>query len=63
MSTDTETIHAPHGCRHGKCKVAKMYAQINTLRHAIRTEGTEAIQDAWDAVEEHIDFIYQEANQ
>lgn len=35
-----------------------MYAQINVLRAAIRSEGTEAIQAAWDAVEEHIDFVY-----
>jgi hypothetical protein len=43
---------------YGKRRVSKMYAQINTLREAIRTEGTPAIQSAWDAVEEHIDFAY-----
>jgi hypothetical protein len=26
----------------------------------IRAEGTEAIQAAWDEVEEHIDFVYQQ---
>lgn len=44
--------------RFGNRKVPKMYAQINTLRRAIRDEGTPAIQDAWDKVEEHIDFAY-----
>ena len=44
--------------RYGRRNVAKMYAQINALREAIRREGTPSIQDAWDAVEEHIDFAY-----
>ena len=44
--------------RSGNRKVPKMYAQINELRRAIRAEGTPAVQDAWDAVEEHIDFAY-----
>lgn len=45
--------------RYGKRKVSKMYAEINVLRAAIRAEGTPTILEAWDAVEEHIDFIYQ----
>lgn len=44
--------------RYGDRRVPKMYAQINTLRAAIRAEGTPAIQSAWDAVEKHIDFAY-----
>lgn len=40
-----------------------MYAEINALRRAIRAEGTEAIQSAWDAVEEHIDFAYAPKNE
>ena len=44
--------------RYGQRKVPRMYAEINTLRAAIRAEGTPAIQEAWDAVEEHIDFAY-----
>ncbi|WP_288951565.1 hypothetical protein [uncultured Paracoccus sp.] len=44
--------------RYGRRKVTKMYAQINELRKAIRAEGSPAIQDAWDKVEEHIDFVY-----
>ncbi|WP_312531357.1 hypothetical protein [Paracoccus sp. (in: a-proteobacteria)] len=31
---------------------------INALRRVIAAEGTPAIQDAWDKVEEHIDFAY-----
>jgi hypothetical protein len=44
--------------RFGARRVSKMYEQINALRRAIRSEGTPAIQDAWEAVEEHIDFVY-----
>lgn len=44
--------------RYGNRKVTKMYAQINALRKVIRSEGTPEIQDAWDAVEEHVDFVY-----
>ena len=36
-----------------------MINQINELRFLIRQEGTPAIQDAWDKVEEHIDFAYR----
>lgn len=50
----------PDTRRYGRRKVTKMYADINLLRAAIRAEGTEAIQDAWDEVEEHIDFVYQQ---
>jgi hypothetical protein len=44
---------------YGKRNVAKMYAQINELRRLIRAEGSPAIQSAWDAVEEHIDYVYR----
>ncbi len=44
--------------RYGNRHVPKMYAEINALRRAIAAEGTPAIQDAWDRVEEHIDFAY-----
>lgn len=44
--------------RFGNRKVQKMYAEINTLRALIRSEGTPGIQDAWDKVEQHIDFAY-----
>ena len=44
--------------KYGRRNVPKMYDQINALRAAIRAEGSPAIQAAWDAVEEHIDFAY-----
>jgi hypothetical protein len=47
--------------RYGNRRVVKMFNQINTLRKLIRSEGTPSIQEAWDKVEEHIDFAY--ANQ
>lgn len=45
--------------RYGRRNIPKMYGEINVLRAAIRAEGTPAIQTAWDAVEEHIDFAYR----
>ena len=45
--------------RYGNRKIVKMYAEIQALRTVIRAEGTPAIQDAWDQVEEHIDYVYQ----
>jgi len=47
--------------RFGKRRVTKMYAQINDLRQAIQRGDMDAIQAAWDVVEEHIDFAYQMA--
>lgn len=44
--------------RYGNRRISKMYAEIEALRQAIRAEGTPAIQDAWDKVEQHIDFAY-----
>jgi len=44
--------------RYGNRTIVKMFNQINVLRKAIRQEGTPAIQEAWDRVEEHIDFVY-----
>ena len=43
----------------GNRNVPKMIQQINELRQAIRWQGTPAIQDAWDKVEEHIDYAYR----
>ena len=47
--------------KYGNRRVVKMFNQINALRKLIRSEGTPAIQEAWDKVEEHIGFAY--ANQ
>ena len=46
--------------RYGNRTIVKMFNQINALRKVIRSEGTPMIQEAWDKVEEHIDFIYQQ---
>lgn len=45
--------------KYGNRNVPKMVNQIDKLRKAIRAEGTPAIQEAWDAVEEHIDYAYR----
>jgi len=44
--------------RFGRRRVSRMYAEVNELRRAIRAEGTPAIQNAWDKVEQHIDYAY-----
>jgi hypothetical protein len=44
---------------YGTRSVPDMIAQVNELRRSIRAEGTPAVQDAWDKVEEHIDFAYR----
>ena len=43
---------------YGTRNVPKMIREVETLRAAIRAEGTPAIQDAWDKVEQHIDYAY-----
>lgn len=45
--------------KYGNRNVAKMIRQVDDLRRAIRSEGTPLIQEAWDKVEEHIDFAYR----
>ena len=45
--------------KYGRRNVAKMIAEIDDLRKAIRAFGTPEIQTAWDQVEEHIDYGYQ----
>lgn len=44
--------------RFGNRKITKMHRQWNDLRTAIRSEGTPAIQDAWDKVEEWSGFVF-----
>lgn len=45
--------------KYGRRNVVGMIRQVDDLRKAIRREGTEAVQSAWDAVEEHIDYAYR----
>ena len=51
-------IHGREPAHFGKRRVDRMLRDMNALRHAIRTEGSPAIQDAWDRVEECIDYAY-----
>ena len=44
--------------RYGQRTIVKMFNEVNALRKAIRSEGTPKIQEAWDKVEEHIDYVY-----
>lgn len=46
--------------RYGNRRVPKMYAEINRLRALIRAEGTPAIQEAWDGIEEWVDYLFQQ---
>jgi hypothetical protein len=45
--------------KYGNRNVVKMRDEINALRAAIRAQGDQAVQAAWNAVEEHIDFAYR----
>jgi hypothetical protein len=53
----------PNDETYGTRSVPVMIAQMNELRRLIRAEGTPAIQDAWDQVEEHIDFAYRKESE
>lgn len=44
--------------RFGKRRIDRMLHDMNALRQAIRLEGTPAIQEALDRVEECIDYAY-----
>ena len=41
--------------RYGRVKISKIIAARNELRRLIQAEGTPAIQDAWDRLEQWID--------
>lgn len=40
--------------------IVKMYNRINRLRKLIRSEGTPAIQEVWDEVEQFIDKFFKQ---
>lgn len=42
---------------YGQYPVTKIIKSIDALRKAIRSEGTPAIQEAWDRIEPVIDFF------
>lgn len=61
--SQSELAEAMRDLRFGNRRVPKMYAQVNDLRRLIAAEGTTRIQEAWDKVEEHIDYAYGMAAQ
>lgn len=48
--------------KYGRRNVPKMIRQVDLLRQAISAEATPTIQDAWDKIEEHIDYAYRRAD-
>lgn len=44
---------------YGTRNVPEMIRQMEDLRRVIRAQGTPAVQEAWDKVEEHIDYAYR----
>lgn len=49
--------------KYGKRNVPKMIQDVEKLRQLIRAQGTPEIQDAWDKVEEHIDYAYRKIDE
>lgn len=45
--------------KYGNRNVAKMIREVETFRQLVRSEGTPAVQEAWDKIEEHIDYAYR----
>lgn len=52
----------PEDVRYGNRKVSKMIREWRALADLCRAEGTPAIQDALDNVEQHIDYAYGSAS-
>ena len=43
--------------RYGRTRVSRIRKRIDDARKAIRDEGTPAIQDAWDELEQFLPFF------
>jgi hypothetical protein len=43
-------------------KPITIYKYIERLRKVIRSEGTPAIQEAWDKLEPHVSVFFQEVD-
>jgi len=43
-------------------KPITIYKYIERLRKTIRSEGTPAIQEAWDKLEPHVSVFFQEVD-
>ena len=41
-------------------KPTTVYKKIENLRRIIRAEGTPAVQDAWDQIEQHVSIFMNE---
>lgn len=47
---------------YGKRNITKMYKQYNEFRAIVRSEGTPAIQEAFDKIEEWIDYSFSKTS-
>lgn len=47
---------------YGKYPVTKIIKNVDLLRKAIRAEGTQRVQDAWDEIEPVIDFFLRRSD-
>lgn len=45
--------------RYGMTKFITIRKRVNALRRAIRSEGTPAIQNAWDRLEPFVDRVFR----
>lgn len=43
--------------RYGRTRIRRILTRIDALRKAIRSEGTPAIQDAWDELEPFVHVL------
>lgn len=48
--------------RYGRRRIDRMLREWDTLRHIIASEGTPAVQEAFDACEEWIDYAFGRGN-
>lgn len=46
--------------RYGRRLVSKMWEKVNEHRHAVAADGSSAVQASWDAIEEFIDYAFQQ---
>ena len=44
-------------------RAVKIYNYVERLRRAIRTEGTPAVQEAWEKLEPHVSIFLQAEKQ
>lgn len=44
--------------RYGKAKIVTLRADVDALHKAIRSEGSQNVQDCWEKVERWVDRIF-----